>query len=107
MGIPRKGSRSITVDGQAFRYMVKENGVQHPSLVTRRGGFDPKEKEVEKVVVLTVQEDADRPGRVLQASTPWGEPILPPFVEQVIKDGLKKGWEPSARGPAFNLGHLD
>jgi hypothetical protein len=91
MGIPRKGSRRIDVDGRAFRYLVKETHI-------------PDHKD-QKESSLTVQEDTDRPGRVLQARVAYGAPVTPETVREFIRRSLRSGWDPSTRGPAVTLGY--
>lgn len=89
MGIPRKGSRKVTFQGKAYRYMVKETHIE-----------DHKDQ---KELSVTIQEDVERPGRVLQARLGYGESVTTPVVEQLISAGLQRGWEPTARGTAFLL----
>lgn len=87
MTIPRKKSRPIEVDGRKFRFLIKP---------ARARGED---------LSVTVQEEAVQPGRVLQFTWPEGCSIFPEDVKVAIRDGLKLGWAPSAKGPAFRFGH--
>jgi hypothetical protein len=89
MGIPRKSSRKIVVDGRKFLYLVKETHVPDH--------LDQKENS------LTVQEDTDRPGRVLQARIAYGIPVNPGFVRDYIRNSLRAGWDPSTKGTALQL----
>ena len=86
MGIPRKNSRQIAVYGREYRYVLRETS-----------GGDPKELQV------TVQEDVERPGRVLQWKWPHGHGYGPDDVRQSVELALGSGWNPSERGPAFTL----
>ena len=83
MTIPRKGSRPIEIDGRQFRFMVK-----------------PHHEEL----TVTIQEDQVAPGRVLQFRWPQGCSVLPQDIREAIVDGMRAGWDPSARGPAFRFG---
>lgn len=89
MGIPKKGSRTTEVDGKPFRYLVREDHIDdHP---------DQKELNV------TVQEDVDRPGNVLQFRWGYGCEISPALIRDAVRVAQKNGWSPSKRGSAFTL----
>lgn len=89
MGIPRKRSRLIDVDGKPFRYFVKETHI------------DDHRDQLE--LSVTVQEEAERPGRVLQFRSPYGIEVTPEAVRETVRVGLQKGWDPASRGSAFTL----
>lgn len=89
MGIPKKKSRPVDVDGQLFRFMVKEVHIPDHS--------DQPELSV------TVQEDHERPGCILQFRLPYGFPVGPEGVRNVVRQAKKAGWDPHARGGPFNL----
>jgi hypothetical protein len=89
MGIPRKGSRSVDVDGQKFRFLVKETHIP--------------EHQDQKELSVTVQEDADRPGRVLQFRLGYGFPVSPDWMKEIIRQALKIGWDPKSKGSAFSI----
>lgn len=86
MGIPKKGSRTIAVDGRNYRYLIKESHIA--------GHKDQKELSV------TIQEEADKPGNVVQFRVGYGAGILPRDVEYNIREAQKRGWNPSKRGSA-------
>lgn len=99
MGMPRKGSRKVEVDGEQFLWRIGHN--------TRHYGDAPM------VVTLTIQRDEERPGRVCQVTLRSkrikGDPryyghkasLNPQDVRDVISRALKRGWNPSERGSAF------
>lgn len=89
MGIPRKKSRRVDVDGKPFRYLVKETHIA--------GHRDQKELSV------TVQEDVEEPGNVLQWRWPYGCGVTAEDVRAGVRTAIQQGWVPSARGPAFSL----
>jgi hypothetical protein len=89
MGIPRKGSRALEVDGARFRYLIKDGPVTP----------DPLDREIH----LTVQEDAEAPGRVLRVDMPYGHAVGPEVVKQLVRQALVAGWTPSDRGGPFLL----
>jgi hypothetical protein len=92
MGIPRKRSRHIEVDGRAYLYFVKETHV-------------PDHKD-QKELSVTIQEDVENPGNVLQFRASWGFGITNLFIASAVKSALKQGWVPNKRGLAFTLTHL-
>jgi len=94
MGIPRKGSRAFSYqhkDGefQAFRYLVKETHID-----------DHKDQ---KELSITIQEETQKPGNVLQCRWPYGHQVTATVISKLIEDGIKAGWDPSKRGPAVVL----
>jgi hypothetical protein len=91
MGIPVKGSRTVSHEGKKFRYLVKETHI-------------PDHRD-QKEISVTVQEATPCPGRTLQARFGYGTSVSPHMVEKLIQLGLSKGWNPSARGAAFRLGN--
>lgn len=85
MGIPKKGSRRIEAGGSAYRYMV---GRPRPG---------------DKTVAVTVQQDAERPGRVMQFRAAPGFEVTPEVVRDAVARAVSEGWDPAARGAAFTL----
>jgi hypothetical protein len=89
MAIPRKGSRFVTVAARRYRYIVKETHV-------------PDHKD-QKELQVTIQEDVEDAGRVLQYRAPYGFPIVTENVTDMILRARKAGWDPASRGAAFVL----
>jgi hypothetical protein len=89
MGIPKKGSRALDVDGKKFRYIAKTT---HP----------PDHKDQEELLI-TVQEDTESPGNVMQARLGPFEDAGPRVVADLVREALKQGWKPDKRGAAFQL----
>lgn len=89
MGIPKKGSRKIDINGRPFRFLVKETTID--------GHRDQKELSV------VVQEDVDKPGNVLRLRAPYGHPVTPEFILEVVQEAFTQGWIPEQRGSAFDL----
>lgn len=94
MGIPRKGSRRVDVDGKEFRYLVREDG----------SAYDEENNPHPESVLVTVQEDDDRPGRVLQWKWPYGASVMPEDIRGAVRLAMERGWVPSERGGPFLLG---
>ena len=98
MGIPRKGSRRLVVDGKEYRYLIRPDGQfvenDDPSIGDREKEF----------LLVTVQEDSDRPGRILQWRWPNGAAVMPDDIKSAVMLALERGWVPSERGGTFVLG---
>ncbi|GAA3082256.1 hypothetical protein [Streptosporangium carneum] len=99
MTMPRKGSRSITVDGTAFRWRIR-----HRSTRRRGDGWSPLTVTVERT---------EEPGRVLMVSFPFARPdnplgertiaVCPTLVAGCVRRALEAGWTPGQQGSAFPL----
>jgi len=107
MGMPRKGSRRIEVNGDTYLWRVRGDDYSKRWV----SGLSPV------MLTLTCQRDEERPGRVMQVTLRSlnpnvGDPDLDPIhqatlhpeeVRQIITHALSKGWGPSERGGAFHL----
>lgn len=103
MGMPRRGSRKVELDGETYLWRVSGK--------TRYRGDAPA------AMTLTMQRDEERPGRVCQVmlrsrnireDMEEGDyqhraTLHPSEVRQIIAHALSKGWDPSERGSAFVL----
>lgn len=87
MGIPKKGSKKIQVGENSYRYIVK------PCM----------SKENVKELQITVQEECDERGRVMQFRWPYLVEITPRVVAGFIQQALDKGWNPKEKAPAFKF----
>jgi hypothetical protein len=87
MTLPK--SRPVTFQKVKYRFSVKE--------IRTPGHQDSDENQI------TIQEDCERPGNVLQFRGECGIPITPRLIREAISIGLQQGWDPSARGAAFKL----
>lgn len=95
MGIPRKGSRTVEVDGKNYIFIVRV-------MEKHKGLHDPTGRHVDTIDV-TVQEDVESPGNVLQAMyTAWSA-ISPNVIADMVRRGIQQGWDPSARGAAVRI----
>lgn len=90
MGIPLKGSRRVLVDGRRFRYLVKEKIIS--TTLSNK-----------KVLCVTVQEDAAKPGAPLQFQAPYGLEVTAKVIEEEVRRAFRLGWKPEARGKVFDL----
>lgn len=91
MTIPRKGTRLITVDGNRYRYLIK---------VPPKNYCSPYPDEY--MTLLLVQEAVSKgAGNILKVPTDLT--ITPKFVSEIIRSGIKNGWEPHKKGPPVYL----
>lgn len=95
MALPRKISRKIVVDWQAYRWttcqsIVGDNGFGITLIVEVSGQKNPR--------------IFDRPVFLMNTEPPWDKwyqayqddsPVLPGQVETVIKSAISQGWAPS------------
>ena len=74
---------------------------------------DPRKQEIDGDpmrnrchATLTVQEDVDEPGHVLQHELSWLErnPVTPEVVRTIVRRAMDAGWNPSNKS-AFRLNH--
>jgi hypothetical protein len=105
MGVPRKGSRRLNLDGVVYLWHVRGDGY------SRRRGPSPIR------LTLTCQRDVERPGRVLQvvlagkaaSPSPPDEgrthvaTLGPRVVRSILACALKAGWDPMEAGAPFSL----
>jgi len=102
MGIPKKKSRRIVVDGRAFRWLMR------PGCHCYQWDCEDSQHGA----TVTFQADEKRPGRVCQTRLAWSHScsqphlngsVTPEIIKQVIQKALKVGWDPDAKGNAFKL----
>lgn len=95
MGMPKKGTREIVVDGRAYRW--KLNSPPWDS----EGWMYPK--PLPNVSLMFIQASDVRPGRVCKVLMSYGDdaPVTPEVVMKVVRHCLEVGWDPDERGPAF------
>lgn len=110
MTLPKKKSRRIQVGDRFFRWVLK--GVRAPDEGAEDFGNGGS---AFSITTLTVQEDIENPGRVMQAKLQshdrgpvyYGEAlkaaITPKDVIRLISAALVRGWDPHERGGAFKL----
>jgi hypothetical protein len=88
MTLPRKGSRTINVDGTVYRWKASPVRTEPP------------------MVGLIVHEDT-LPAKSMLDLAVWeaqsGSILVPSQVEALIRVALRKGWQPKSRGN-FRIG---
>lgn len=99
MAIPRKGSRPITVDGVAYRWMVRHKPSYSQGII-------------ESSLTVAVEHD-DVSGSVLALRLPQAHPsnwmgapavaVRPAHVALGIRTALGQGWKPERPGHPFRL----
>ena len=107
MGMPRKGSRKIEIDGVTFLWRIRGDSYSRQWV----SGLSPI------FMTLTCQRGEDNPGRVMQVTLRSLNPpedgpdyapghratLYPREVGEIITFALQQGWDPSERGAAFQL----
>lgn len=104
MGIPRRKSRRIHVDGKPYLWRLSR-----PHFDRDDDDWMLKPGEQTRAGHLTIQEDVERPGRPVQFLLVWGDlfPVTPEAVNVLIRQALASGWDPSSRGALLFLGDID
>ena len=108
MGMPRKRSRKVEVDGVTYLWRVRDGHNPDNHYFYNSGSY----------LWLTVQRDEERPGRVVQfvlESKRWADvseydreqgcghnvTLTPADVRSLVAFALRQGWNPSERGTSF------
>jgi hypothetical protein len=100
--LKRVGSKSITVDGQRYRYVISEVGLPNgPSvplaLTVQHAIANGSRLRITGLQAVRVPESESKyyMGRTLAA------PVLPGQVELLIRSALDRGWRPHTSGKQF------
>ena len=101
MGLTKKGSRLITVDGRAYRWRIRRKPTYWQALASSGMTF--------------AVELAQNPGAALVVTlaqrhpSNWMDepavPLVPATVADCIRTALAQGWTPSLPGKPFLLEH--
>lgn len=99
MSIPQRGSRPITVDGDAYLWRIRK----HPTRFEDRGasmtaaiqaaGAGPR-------CVLVVDFGVTRPDSYMP---PYRTGVTPVQIADVVRRALAAGWKPRDAGPSFAI----
>jgi hypothetical protein len=98
MSIPRKGSRTLSVDDRRYRWYVRHK----PTYV--QGAFEaPMRVAIERAEatpgsVLLVDLRVSRPDNWIG---PHQTALTPAIVRRIITLALRDGWDPDGHGSAF------
>jgi hypothetical protein len=99
MALPRKGARTIVVDGTQYRWMIRRKGTYSQGNIWSRMTIAVELADAGRSV-LHVKLHAPRPDNFL------GQPsisVTPAVVAGAIRRALSSGWKPDAPGAAFPL----
>ena len=112
MAMPKKGSRTLVVGGQLYRWSGLIAGErtrgkyglgQNPNQVVIEHADKPAKKVKAQLSLDLIREEYYRKGKQLGKISDF-----PPFVvQQIILYAIDKGWVPSEGGGAMDLGNLD
>ena len=102
MGMPKRKSRLIVVDGRSYRWRLTGFGKPWDD----EWMYAPPRSRSGTVLL---QADEDRPGRVCQFSVfgKEGDSVTPSVMEKLVRRVLAAGWDPDARGTPFQAGDVD
>lgn len=91
MALPKKNTRTIDIEGKVYRYLIKSTSTDAHSYLEQ----DKKE------ITITVQEDCDKPGNLLQMRLSNYAACTPKNVRNIIEQSILAGWEPGIKGCPF------
>ncbi len=98
MGIPKKGSRKITVDGENFIWLIRRDPTYYSSNVGYINvAVEYAEGTGSKLIIR-----ADRPVMENCDSIKF-KPVTPVEVTSWINQAIKAGWEPKKSGKPFEF----
>lgn len=99
MGIPKKGSRKITVDGENFIWLIRRKATygQTDFGVGLNVAVEHAEESGSKLIILT-----DKPHPKDWATTKV-KPVIPSEVASWISQAIIAGWEPKKSGKPFEF----
>ncbi len=97
MGIPKKKSRRIIVDGLEYRWLISFNSYA-PFYRIVTIAVELIDSPGTKLVVYPIGVDYN------YVDYNRGEPFTPAVVEQFIKQANEAGWQPTSNSGTFFLG---
>ncbi len=99
MGIPKKGSRKITVDGENFIWLIRRKATygQTDFGVGLNVAVEHAEESGSKLIILT-----DKP-HPKDWATIQVKPVIPSEVASWISQAIIAGWEPKKSGKPFEF----
>lgn len=100
MGIPKKGSRKITVDGENFIWLIRRKATYNQTdfgIGFLNVAVEHAEESGSKLVILT---DKLHPK---DWSTTEVKPVTPLEVSSWINQAIKAGWQPKKSGKPFEF----
>ena len=102
MALTRKGSRSLTVDGIAYRWSVRRKPTYCQEMGWSNLSF-AVEAAIAGLCILHVITQATRADSVAELSGSANMTVTPALVAHCIRQALEQGWQPQQRGSAFEL----
>ena len=102
MALARKGSRSLTVDGIAYRWSVRRKPTYCQEMCWSNLSF-AVEAASAGLCTLHVITQATRADSVADLSSTADMTVTPALVAHCIRQALEQGWQPLQPGSAFEL----
>ena len=99
MGIPKKGARKITVDGENFIWLIRRKATYSQTAfgMGLNIAVEHAEESGSKLVILT-DKPHSKDWRINKAQS-----VTPIEVSSWINQAIKAGWEPKKSGKPFEL----
>ncbi|MEM9926954.1 MAG: hypothetical protein AAF915_24950 [Cyanobacteria bacterium P01_D01_bin.50] len=100
MGIPKKGSRKITVDGESFIWLIRREPTYF-NVGYEVGCLNVAVEHAEGIgskLVIMAEREVMKDGNLMHF-----KPVIPSEVASWISQAIKAGWEPKKSGKPFEL----
>jgi hypothetical protein len=98
MAIPRKGSRTITLSGAAYRWRIRSKSTYEQGASASNLSIAVERVSPPSQSVLLLKADFPRPDNWLGKAS---NSVTPGMVEASIRSALAAGWLPDHPGSAF------
>ena len=99
MAIPKKGSRSLTVDGATYRWRVRSRPTHLQAVAQTPMTFAVELAEGGQSTLVVYMATPRPDNRVAPLKTS----VTPATVERAIRQALEDGWQPARPGSAFEI----
>ncbi|MFG3684170.1 hypothetical protein ACGF5H_29140 [Micromonospora chalcea] len=100
MALNKRGSRSIVVGGDRYRWLVRRKPTYSQGLVWSPLSFAVEWADLADCATLVVRLASPRPDNWMSAAA---SPVLPSLVASAIVQALERGWQPERPGSPFVL----
>ncbi|MEM7715553.1 MAG: hypothetical protein AAF349_18600 [Cyanobacteria bacterium P01_A01_bin.68] len=100
MGIPKKGSRKITVDGENFIWLIRRKATHSQAgyyVDYINVAVEHAEESGSKLIIMT---DKPHPENLCKTSE---SKVVPSEVSSWINQAIKAGWKPKKSGKPFEF----
>jgi hypothetical protein len=99
MAIPKKGSRTLSVNGVRYRWRIRRKPTYDESIFSAPFSVAVERVEPPSHCVLVLAAGFPRPDSLVPGSESLS--VTPRMIAASIEDALSHGWQPERAGSAF------